>query len=134
MGEWGGFWGQGPQQIYGRTGPNFGNLTQQERYQRYFGTPNEQDKLFWQEREGMPFAYARYMNQEARPDSHYGRWLEDQEGWMTANFVDASRQNPTLQWSQYLADQAENLARRYTELPGWQQGKNPASGWAGRRL
>ena len=125
MGEWGGMWA-GPS-IYGRNAGGFDAS-------RYFGNANEFDKLFWQSKEGMPFAWQRYVGQEAAPDSHYNRWLQNQEGWATAGFVDASRSNPDLAWSDYIASQAQNLAQRYTSLPTWQQGQNPAAWFAGRRL
>ena len=74
------------------------------------------------------------MNQEAAPDSHYANWLSDQYNLSKAGFVDASRTNPNLAYTDYIANQAQNMAQRYTQLPGWAQGKNPGVLSAGRRL
>lgn len=128
MGNWGAYWSGDPvQNIYGRKQGGFDAS-------RYFGTPNEFDKLFWQSKEGMPFAFQQFAGNEAAPDSYYNRWLQNREGELTAGFVDASRSNNTLAWHDYLASQAQGLAQRYTQLPGWQQGQNAPSTWAGRRL
>lgn len=123
-GTWGGTWGG---TIYGRKAGGFDA-------NRYFGGANEFDKLFWQGAEGMPYAYSHYINQEADPASHYGGWLADQYNYMKAGFVDASRTNPELAWSDYIGSQAESNAQRYTQLPGWKQGINPGVMSAGRRL
>jgi len=124
-GYWGGTWVADP--IYGRKAGGFDSS-------RYFGTPDEFSKLFWQSQEGMPFAYSRYISQEADPSSHYGGWLSDQYNLMKSGFVDASRTNKDLAWSDYIAGHAQDLATKYTQLPGWQQGKNPGVMSAGRRL
>ena len=127
FGQWGGVWSGPVSPIYGRNAGGFDAG-------RYFGTPSETDQLFWQSSAGMPFAWQKFVGVEARPDTHYNQWLQRQEGLATSGFVDASRANPDLKWTDYIASQAQNLANRYTQLPTWQQGMNPASWYAGRRL
>jgi hypothetical protein len=102
--------------------------------QRYFGNATDFDKLFWQSKEGMPFAYAHFMGQEAAPGTDYERWLSNEEGRMTANFVDASRAKPDLQYIDFIASKAQELAQRYTQLPSWRQGMNTGPWFAGRQL
>jgi SRSO17 transposase len=126
-GQWGGMWTGPVSPIYGRNQGGFDAS-------RYFGALTPTDDLFYQSSAGMPFAYQQFANTEARPDSHYNRWLQNQEGWVTSNFVNASRANPDLKWTDYTVSQAPNLAQRYLALPTWQQGMNPAAWYAGRRL
>lgn len=131
FGGWGGTWGATPNtygpNIYGRTSGGFD-------VNRYFGTPDTNSELFWQSKEGMPFAWNRAVNTEASPDSHYNRWLQSQEGKVNTDYVNASLQDPGLMYHQYVAGQMQNLANRYTQLASWQKGMNPAAWFAGRRL
>jgi hypothetical protein len=126
FGGWGGTWGSTPN-IYGRNAGGFD-------VNRYFGTPDTNSELFWQSKEGMPFAYSRAVNTEADPNSYYNRWLNSQEGRVNTDYVNASLQNPDLQYYQYVGNQMRNLANRYTQLPSWQQGQNAPAWFAGRRL
>ena len=126
MGGWGGTWGNTPN-IYGRNAGGFD-------VQRYFGTPDTNAELFWQSREGMPFAYSRAVNTEAAPSSYYNRWLQSQQGNVNNDYVNASLQNPNLMYHQFVAGQMPALAQRYTQLPGWQKGEEAAPWFAGRRL
>jgi hypothetical protein len=120
---WGGFWQSNP--IYGRKAGGFDA-------NRYFGTPNSFDEIYWQQNPDQ--AYRRAVGQESRDDTHYNAWLGREQGWALQRFADASRGNPALLVSDYLPQAMQQLAERYTRLPGWQQGKNPAAWWAGRRL
>lgn len=124
-------WRQADQynQIYGRTGG--------ERFGSYFTNPAGQtpslDEGFWNTAEGMPLAWARYISQEANPNSHYGRWLADQFNRVKADYVNEQNFDISLRYPDYVDERARGLANEYNALPGWQQGKNPASWWAGRR-
>lgn len=125
--RWGGVWSAPTDARYWRGAGNYD-------YERYFGMPNERDRLFWQTPTGMPFAYSRAVDAAARPDSAYNRWLRQQEGWVTSQYVDLSRTDPDLEYWQAVAGLMPRLAERYTTLPGWQRGQNPGVVSAGRRL
>jgi hypothetical protein len=128
---WGGGWGTSASgvPIYGRRAGAFDA-------NRYFGgspgIPGSVDEILFQ---GDPqFAYRTAVNSEADQGSDYYRWLAGRQQWVMDNYTNASRSNPNLLATDYIPQALQDLAQRYTQLSGWQQGKNPAAWFAGRRL
>lgn len=124
-------WAPAPPPHYGRIGPDLGGG---DLAQRYFGTPTGNSELFYQSADGMPFAWSRYAAGESNPDSFYRRWLDNQQDEVRSGFINQSVNDPYLQYTDYIAQQAPGLAQRYLALPGWQQGKGAPAGFAGRRM
>ena len=128
MGGWGGTWGSQPN-IYGRNqggfdaGRYFGNPT---------GLPAGFSEIYWQQNPDLAFRHA--VRGEAAPDSHYGGWLAREQGRVLEDWAAQGLHNPSGLITDYLPGAMRNLATRYTQLPTWQQGQNPGSWWAGRRL
>lgn len=102
--------------------------------QRYFGNPDPVQQLAWQSDTGMPLAWQKYMQGEARQGTDYEQYLGNQYARMKAEFGNASLQNHELAWTDFIASKAQELAERYTQLRGWEQGQNPGTWFAGRRL
>jgi hypothetical protein len=105
----------------------------------YFQGPNGQpldttQQLFYQTDPGRQAGYARFMGEEADPTSYYYRWLGNQQGRVEQDFRNASVADPNLQYTNYVDQQSRGLYDTYRQLPGWQQGQNPAQTWAGRRM
>lgn len=91
-------------------------------------------QLFYQTDPGRTAGYARFMGAEADPTSYYYRWLGNQQGRVEQDFHNASVADPSLQYTNYLDQQARGLYDTYRNLPGWQQGQNAPGGFAGRRM
>lgn len=94
---------------------------------------NAVSQLFYQTNPEL--AWAKLLGLEA-PDSntHYARWLGDMFTELRAKADLDAVATPDLQYKDYFANQLPGLAQRYLNLPGWQQGKNPAQSSAGRYL
>ena len=122
-GSWGGTW-QGPS-IYGRNAGSFD-------VSRYFPRQGDYDELFWQQNPDM--AYQTAVGREARPDTHYNAWLAREQQGVLRGWTEAGLKNPGLLFTDYVPGALRDLATRYTQLPTWQQGQNPAAWFAGRRL
>lgn len=113
-------------QIYGRRG----GLTE-----HYFPTdPTTNQSAYWQSAAGTRDAWNQYVKGEANPDSYYARWLQNQYDTAYSQYNNESLNDPNRLWTEQIERGAQGLTDRYLSLPGWQQGKNPASTWAGRRM